>query len=639
MFIIAGTGILHEYSRCILLVNRNIHCAILLASSIFFAAHNWLEIGSFWGDPARSLFEIYRASRSEIPYRDFTFQYPPLTIFLLGTVLQFFGATFKVAQIAYDLLSLGCVFALWFLARRLAQPVPALLVTLALIMIGANGSGFALFSLEIYTPSILFGASGLALALAGLVDLPTVGMTRSTVALLIGGGLIGCLSRLEAIAGICAALLCLSLVAMRSPDRRNALMRVFTAAVLLLLPSLATYAALAVILGSTALLQGMTGYGQAAGVCPWWPNGFGALGGVAAICAAVASMVLAERIVVRKRVEPPDTSSVAFTPFAPASYRRRAYAWLGIAAALVWLVYTMVVRRPFESAHSHGAVAIARYLTATDTFTTPLMWACCVLFAAELWMYSRSRTHDDMAKISLVVLSVIAAVSVRSLFGSTISRFARPPDMTQAFLFVTFPFILYRMFQFWAKLRGYVLDQAELRRIEWLACAILCIFGAAQIARATVKSEAEPYITINTDAGPVKVSDNLTSARVYQFLKVNSLPEESIADVAYGGGVNFALHRAGPLYSTQFVLLRPTVLQRERDAAQLAAAQTRFVISRIPPVARYGNGIGCACPRLVWEPSPPPGDALELFPLMTLIEQRYQPVMRLAPVVIYSRRF
>jgi hypothetical protein len=607
-----------------------------LAASIFFAAHNWLEIGSFWGDPARSLFEIYRASRSEIPYRDFTFQYPPLTIFLLAPVLHFFGATFKVTQIAYDLLSLGCVFALWTLARRLAQPVPALLVTLALIMIGANGSGFALFSLEIYTPSILFGASGLALALAGLVDLLTVGTTRSTVALLISGGLIGCLSRLEAIAGICAALFCLSLIAVRSPDHRNALPRVFTAAVLLLLPSLATYAALAVILGSTALLQGMTGYGQAAGVCPWWPNGFGALGGVAAICAAIASMVIADRIVVRKKMAKADAAGA---PFAPASYRRRAYTWLGIAAALIWMVYTMVVRRPFESAHSHGAVAIARYLTATDTFTTPLMWACCVLFAAELWMYARSRTHNDMAKISLVVLSVIAAVSVRSLFGSTISRFARPPDMTQAFLFVTFPFILHRMFEFWAKLCDYVLDQAELRRIEWLACAILCIFGAAQIARASVKSAAEPYITINTDAGPVKVSDNLTSARVYQFLKVNSLPEESIADVAYGGGVNFALHRAGPLYSTQFVLLRPTVRQRERDAAQLAASQTRFVISRIPPVARYGNGIGCACPRLVWEPSPAPGDAKEFFPLVALIEQRYQPVMRLSPVVIYSRRF
>jgi hypothetical protein len=599
-----------------------------LAASLFFAAHNWLQIGSFWGDPARSLFEIYRASRSEIPYRDFTFQYPPLTIFLLGPVLHFFGATFKVAQIAYDFLSLGCVFALWSLARRLAPPVPALLVTLALIMIGANGSGFALFSLEIYTPSILFGASGLALALAGLVDLLAVGMTRSTVALLISGGLIGCLSRLEATAGICAALLCLSLIAMRSPDRRNALMRVFAASVLLLLPSLAAYAALAVILGPTALLQGMTGYGQAAGVCPWWPNGFGALGGVAALCAAIASMVVADRIVVRK----------AGAAFAPAS-RRRAYTWLGIAAALIWVVYTMVVRRPFESAHSHGAVAIARYMTATDTFTTPLMWACCLLFAAELWMYARERTHEDMAEISLVVLSVIAAVSVRSLFGSTISRFARPPDMTQAFLFVTFPFILYRMFQAWARLCGNVLEQVDLRRIEWLACVILCAFGVAQVARSAVKNAAEPYVTVNTDAGPVKLSDNLISARVYEFLKANTRPEESIADVAYGGGVNFALHRAGPLYSTQFVLLRPTVLQRERDAAQLAAAQTRFVISRIPPVARYGNGIGCACPRLVWEPSPPPGDAHELFPLMTLIEQRYQPVMRLSPVVIYSRRF
>src|SRR5215467_15446304 len=42
---------------------------------------------TFWGDPARSLFEFYRAAIGEIPYRDFTLPYPPLAIALISPVL------------------------------------------------------------------------------------------------------------------------------------------------------------------------------------------------------------------------------------------------------------------------------------------------------------------------------------------------------------------------------------------------------------------------------------------------------------------------------------------------------------------------------------------------------------------------
>jgi hypothetical protein len=85
-----------------------------------------------------------------MPYRDFTFPYPPLAISVLGLLLHYGGPSFRIAQIAYDAVSLGCVFAVWVLARRFARPVPAFFVTLALAIAGANTSSFALFS-----PSIL----------------------------------------------------------------------------------------------------------------------------------------------------------------------------------------------------------------------------------------------------------------------------------------------------------------------------------------------------------------------------------------------------------------------------------------------------------------------------------------------------
>ena len=124
---------------------------------------------TFWGDPARSLFEFYRAAIGEIPYRDFTLPYPPLAIALISPVLRWFGATFRVAQVTYDLLGFGCVFGVWFLARRLMPSMAAFLATLGFIFCGGGGALYV-FHLRTYSPSNLVGFIGIVLSCAGLVD-------------------------------------------------------------------------------------------------------------------------------------------------------------------------------------------------------------------------------------------------------------------------------------------------------------------------------------------------------------------------------------------------------------------------------------------------------------------------------------
>ena len=65
-----------------LVASRPLQIALLVLVAILFSAANWLKLGSFWMDAPRSLFEMYRFSKGEIPYRDFTFPYPPLAVFL-----------------------------------------------------------------------------------------------------------------------------------------------------------------------------------------------------------------------------------------------------------------------------------------------------------------------------------------------------------------------------------------------------------------------------------------------------------------------------------------------------------------------------------------------------------------------------
>jgi len=79
----------------------------------------WGKMASFWGDSSRWLFEGYRVALGEVPYRDFSWQYPPLSILLLGACFRLFGSSIVVAQVFVNVLSIGIVLLTWVVARRL----------------------------------------------------------------------------------------------------------------------------------------------------------------------------------------------------------------------------------------------------------------------------------------------------------------------------------------------------------------------------------------------------------------------------------------------------------------------------------------------------------------------------------------
>ena len=55
----------------------------------FFIVTRWKKMGSLlWLDPARWLNEFSLVARGEMPYRDFSFQYPPFAAFFYGWLLR-----------------------------------------------------------------------------------------------------------------------------------------------------------------------------------------------------------------------------------------------------------------------------------------------------------------------------------------------------------------------------------------------------------------------------------------------------------------------------------------------------------------------------------------------------------------------
>lgn len=602
---------------------------LLLAVAAAFSAASWLKLSLLWMDAPRSLFEIYRASVGEIPYRDFTLPYPPLAIAICGQILHWFGATFTVAQVTVDLLSLACVLTAWLLARKLAPPLPALIATLAFAVVGGtNGGNFALFSLELYSPSILVGAFGLLLACNGLVIAIRERLTPSAVAFLVSGGFISCLGKPESAAGLLVALFCLAVAELRSsnrPDLSQRFIYLMKIAVCLLAPAAVAYAGMLARLGPRPMIEGVTAYGLASLACPWWPTGYGLVGALAALGAATAGLGV----------------FAAFGSRAVQSPKQRIPTLLlTCAGAVCWVAYTyefftdLVSQQPIRV----GPLAIAYYLVSANTFVLPLMWGSVlmlILEAISYWRMGTERTSGD--KVCFVLLGLIFGVSTRELFNNAISQATQATPMLYAIIFPAFPLLVQRGLFWWNAVLRLGPSSLPVQRVYAAAGLVLCVFGGVRVAGYGVREARKQYVQINTDAGPVKLADGGISADVYDFLKKNTAPGEPIADIAYGGGINFALHRRSPLYTTQFANFRPTEQHRQRDYLQLLAGKTRFVINRDPPVVHYGTPMGCAFPRFVWKAVARPGDNDVTFPVMQLLQEQYKPGKRFGDIVIYER--
>jgi hypothetical protein len=589
---------------------------------------NWLKLGAFWGDAPRSLFEIYRVARGEGPYRDFSYPYPPFALALFGLVFHWLGATFLIAQLTLDVLSLACVFAFLALARGVAAPLPSYAATIAFVLVGAtSGNTFALFSLGVYTPAVLTGAIGLLLACLGLMTYVRSGFTVSTITSLTCGGLVSCLSRPECLVAILLGLLCLGLIEIQSapPDGKlGKLLRICTLTLLLLAPSACVYLFLSLWIGYRPLLEGITGYGLASASCPWWPTGFGLCSAVAALAGAVACFGVLDALV-----------RIATGRSLWASKLRYS---ISFAAGIGWILFHILFFEELTSRQSNreGLISIANLLISTNTVLLPIMWASCALLFVEMLSYLRKgrvpRSVGD--KTLFILLGVVFGLSLRSLFNSSISNVTMVTPLHYPLLMaLTLPLSLYAALK-WSG-PGPEASPMIAQRVQVWGAVALVLFGAGRLAGSVVRDAKKQYFHIVTEAGAVKLNDRV-SADVYDFLKTNTLVGEQIADVAYGGGLNFALHRASPLYSTQFVMFRPSAEQRWRDYAHLRANRTRFVISQKPPLAKYGTGHGCSFPRFVWMAPAPPEDAGVIFPVMQFIEARYYPIVTFAGVSVYQ---
>jgi hypothetical protein len=130
-------------------------------------AFTWGRIDLFiWRDVGRWLHEIERYAGGEAPYRDFAWQYPPLALWLLGSVTRVAGAHVHVVWTTTALVFLGiCLGYGVYVSQLVPRPlvVPVLLAGFLFAVAYANYESAAL-PLGMYIPTAPIGFLMLILA-------------------------------------------------------------------------------------------------------------------------------------------------------------------------------------------------------------------------------------------------------------------------------------------------------------------------------------------------------------------------------------------------------------------------------------------------------------------------------------------
>jgi hypothetical protein len=579
----------------------------LLAICAVCCRSNWLKMNDLDFDPARWLFECARAAAGEFPYRDFSWQFPPVSLAIFAALFRSFGSTFLVAQIGLDVLSGVAVILFLALARALFRDTIAWALTVLFVAMGEMAN--TLFTLRLYTPALLTGLIGTLLMLvaaAGFLRTPQFRVREYVM--LCTGSLMCLLSKPEFVLGCLAIGIALAIadrLVFRSRAKRDWAGRQLGLTVAMYVPAAAVYLWIGVKAGWQNLWQGFSGYGGAATSCPWWPTGFGffcVLGGVGTGVLLLGSLSL----------------------FGVRPWQRhiRLLGFLAIPGLLATMFHLYLIRSNILAYGSQPLwYRIFHYVVLPDTVVFPFVCLGLVAFPAVVaWLpkqWSLGNAISPHMATLLVLFTAAVTLSARAVFGTLES--ARPTVAVAAE-----PIWLFLAVALFLPLLAPADSRAGDAPARWvtgvlIAYAVFLLFGYLSV------EFRRPYPMLQTRAGGVRLGQLEPDASLYRILEQTEQPGEGFVDLPYGGGLSFAARLRSPLFTTQHTLLPIPFHYLDRDLRRIASDPPRLALVADSEHfgTAYGGHQGCSFPAITWIPGR--GDAIPgyVYPIVDFLRRNY----------------
>jgi hypothetical protein len=597
---------------------------VIVAACGILSYLRWTKMDTLvWGDTARWLFEAQRVAAGQLPYKDFSWIYPPFSVLSLGWIMRWLGVSFSVAQIYVDVVSMGVVLAAYVLVRNLFPRFLVLPVMLCFVAVcGTSLSFFNIFSLLTYVPALQTAVCGFLIFLLGILKYARTGKMTAAMWLMVTlGAFVAAYSKPETLMATYGTLLLLAIVDRNywfgGQERKEWLRHYAMLGLACVAPALGAYLWTGAVTGFANMMVGLGGYGLASRTCPWWPTGLGAFGAVAAL--GEAAFLLAALSLTRRKT------------FSDRFGRRYFYGLAGgFAGGLIYASYVFYNNR--ELLTGSRPIAEKIWYSGQSTFWTsavllPVMWACVALWLYLVFRVFLSRGKQISADyfLLLVLLTGPVAMSARGWFNWLLDSRTQVPGICYPFFLVLGPYLLWRAL---APEGSDAEIPTGMRSAS--GCAILgslIVYGALRVVAAYPQLLSDrPYQAMSTLAGEVRLKNYQADAEIYQFVLENTSPTDTVLDLPYGGGINFAAHRLSPIFQIQFQQLSVPDRLLESDLGSIRQHPPKVVIADNAPNygAIYGwNTNECVFPRLVWAPETV-AQSDRVAPAIVYIEQNYR---------------
>jgi hypothetical protein len=594
---------------------------LILTVCIAAMALLWCKLNSLiWLDPAWWLHESLRFARGEMPYRDFSWQYPPLALMVVGYPLRWFGISFSVAQITIDALSLVIVILVFcVLGYMVPRSFRIWICLLVVVVCATTQTYFSLFSFLSYSPALHVATIGLLLTLLGAFRYLEHKPGIATTSLLIAGSWISLLSKQEA---MLAAPAVLGLLALFDPDADSLKIRIRRWAPLLArawAPPAAYYLVLARVVGAANLSSALRGYGLASIPCPWWPTGLGAWGALAALGVAVSLLAVGSLF-----------EGTRWRRMLGARYTILLLAAAAGAAAWASYIWYLDGHLLLQAAPiTHRLAGFAKEVLSSSSILRPVLWAAIAYWCVLLWtgVFGSARLKPGQLQL-LLLLTIPVSIGIRSLFGSTLSPIPEVPALDYPFLLLAGPYLLAHALEGAPREQSVGLGlTGQAIPIRFTVCLVAFYILLRTAGSYTELLSNHAFLPIQTRSGTIRVRDGRVDAEIYRYVEEHTQPGDPILELPYGGGMTFATQRSSPVFDTLFAQIPIADVYLQTDLNRIHATPPRVVIALNEP--HFGTHWGirgnmaCVFPRLTWIPDRLSWDPNRILPLTSFIEEHY----------------
>lgn len=133
--------------------------SVLAVFLVFYFVFHGMYVNYIWGDFGRWHEEVRRFAQGEIPYRDFTWAFPPLAIYLYGSLAKVFGDSFLILRLISAAIFVLIALMLFLISRHCVprEILPLTVMACMTMGIGISNQGGESLGTGMYIPSTPLG--------------------------------------------------------------------------------------------------------------------------------------------------------------------------------------------------------------------------------------------------------------------------------------------------------------------------------------------------------------------------------------------------------------------------------------------------------------------------------------------------